>query len=278
MIDKKAEVHVFQDGTYLVDGGALFGGTPKTDWLNCYTADEKNRVRVAINYFLIVSEDAVTLIDTGMGNKLRDKFIELVAFKRDQTLVENLRSKSFSENDVSQIIFTHLHYDHAGGATILNKETKELFASLPNARFIVQRDEWKTAINPDEISRSSYKFHDFLPLAETGNLKLISGTQEISKGIRVQVTGGHTAAHQMIIFKDSVNTFIFPGDICPTEFHLELDRKEAFDLYPQETLRARKAFLKLALKKNTFVGFSHASTPTLFKLRGTIQSCVAERV
>jgi glyoxylase-like metal-dependent hydrolase (beta-lactamase superfamily II) len=126
------------------------------------------------------------------------------------------------------VVLSHLHYDHCGGATEAAGDSIE--PVFGNAIHYIQKDEWQAACNPDEISRSSYAPHDFLPLHQNGKIKFLTGDCEIEEGIFLEVSGGHTAAHQIVKIEDSDFRIIYPGDICPTPFHLQPERREAFDL------------------------------------------------
>ncbi|GAB4271145.1 MAG: MBL fold metallo-hydrolase [Candidatus Rifleibacteriota bacterium] len=261
-------IDILHEGTMCVDGGLAFGGIPRTEWETFARPDHNNRVILGLNQLLIRGEKENILVDTGMGNKLRPRKKQLMGIVQHASIEENLKRFNLSLTDITKVVFTHLHYDHAGGATALLETSDEIACVFPNAKFIIQRNEWKAASNPDEISRSSYYAHDFIPLCETGRLELINGDQEISEGIFLEVTGGHTAAHQLVKIEDLDKNVIFPGDICPTPWHLNPESRETFDLFPCETLQARKRLITKALKNNSLIVFSHDLNPVFYQLNG----------
>jgi glyoxylase-like metal-dependent hydrolase (beta-lactamase superfamily II) len=266
------KIDLIQDATMKVDGGTVFADMEKTEWQKFAQVDDKNRLTIGINYILLRNEKFNILIDSGLGRKLRPRFVELREISFNPIIEEALKEFSLTPNEITHVIFSHLHYDHAGGIAIFSDNQKEIITKFTNSKFLIQKIEWENAKNPNELSRINYKYQDFLPLLETGNIRLLSGNFKFDDELDLIVTGGHTQAHQMLQIKGSGKTFLYPGDICPTPLHLNLNRRESFDLFPLDTLQARKAFLRKALKKDTIVAFPHSLTPNFFKLHGTINS------
>jgi len=260
----KYQVDVLQEGRMLVDGGTAFAGLPRSEWEAFAMPDARNRIQLGINFLLIRGEGMNILVDTGTGRKLRPERLKMMGLADSTTVVSHLKNFDLSPDDITHIVFTHLHFDHCGGSTeISGDETNAVFRK---AALFIQRDEWSAACRPDDFSRSSYHVHDFLPLFETGNVHFISGDFEIADGISVEVSGGHTAAHQIVRIKDSLSNIIYPADICPTPLHLNPKRHEAFDLYPIETLQARNTLLRRAMRPNTLVAFSHAQDASFYRI------------
>jgi glyoxylase-like metal-dependent hydrolase (beta-lactamase superfamily II) len=258
------DVDILHEGQMLVDGGIAFSGIPRSEWETFAPPDERNRVRFGLNQLLVRGEGINLLIDTGMGNKMRPRKREIMGLGSPSALYDNLARFGLKPDDITHVVFTHLHYDHCGGAT--EAEGDEIVPAFKNAMYFVQREEWDAAINPSEISRSSYCVHDFLPLQETGRLKLLNGDLEIAAGVYLEVSSGHTAGHQIVRIMDRELRVIFPGDICPTPFHLPPDRREAFDLFPADTIAARKILLKRSSRADTRVVFSHAAEAGFYRI------------
>ncbi|PKL48034.1 MAG: hypothetical protein CVV42_11160 [Candidatus Riflebacteria bacterium HGW-Riflebacteria-2] len=260
----KYQVNILQEGRMLVDGGTAFAGLQRSEWEAFASPDAKNRIQLGINFLLIRCDGMNMLVDTGTGRKLRPARLKMMGLENATTVVEHLAAFGLVPDDITHLVFTHLHFDHCGGSTeIAGDATTAVFRK---AATFIQRDEWSAACRPDDFSRSSYHVHDFLPLFETGNLHFISGDCEIAEGISVEVSGGHTAAHQIVRIKDSMCNLIYPADICPTPLHIHPKRHEAFDLYPVETLQARNTLLRRAQRPDTLVAFSHAQNAVFYRI------------
>lgn len=262
MITGNYQIDILHEGTMRVDGGITFSGLPKAEWEKFAPPDAHNRIQIGLNQLLIRGNGIVMLIDTGIGNKLRPRTKQLMGMESALPIKDRLMAMGIKPDEVTHIVLSHLHYDHCGGATeTIGDSIEPVFTK---ARYYIQKNEWKAACNPDEISRSSYCPHDFLPLHQTGNIKFLTGDCEIVDGIFLEVTGGHTAAHQIIKIEDGNSRILYPADICPTPFHLLPERREAFDLFPCDTLIARRTFLRRIKLPNTLVAFSHSCNGTFY--------------
>lgn len=276
MITGKYQIDILHEGTMRVDGGVVFAGMPRCEWEAITPPDDKNKISLGINQLLIRGSGINMLVDTGIGNKIRPRKRELMGIETSASLCERLKAYGLTPADITHVVFSHLHYDHCGGATeAIDDDIRPVF---PAATFFIQKDEWSAARNPDEISRSSYCLHDFLPLYETGRIKFINGDCEIEEGIFLEVTGGHTAAHQLIRIEDTACRLIYPADICPTPFHLAPERREAFDLFPSATLQARKTLLRRAMRADTLFAFSHSCEKSFFRIKQDCNSYTAVAV
>jgi glyoxylase-like metal-dependent hydrolase (beta-lactamase superfamily II) len=270
MSSNKYKIDILHEGKMKVDGGVTFSGLPRSEWQKYIKPDKNNRILIGLNQLLIRSQKLAILIDTGLGNKLSKLKKKFMGLGEHTDIASNLKNLNLDFFDITHVIFTHLHFDHAGGATTMKSEADEVTTPFDNARFIIQKKEWEAACNPDDISRSSYSLSDYLPLSQTNRLNLINGDFEVAPGIFVEVTGGHTAAHQMVKIEDQNQTIIFCGDICPTRWHINPENREAFDLYPCETLQARKNLVAYAMKKNARLVFPHDPEPCFCKLEGNL--------
>jgi len=260
----KYQVNILQEGKMWVDGGIAFAGLPRSEWEAFASPDNKNRIQIGINFLLIRGEGINMLVDTGVGRKIRSGRLQTMGLEDALPASKLINKFGLTADDITHVVFSHLHFDHCGGSTENSKE--ETTAIFRKAVLVIQKDEWQAACQPDEFSRSSYHVHDFMPLFETGNIRFINGDCEIADGIHLEVSGGHTAAHQIVRIKDSQLNIIYPADICPTTLHIDPERREAFDLYPLETLRARNTLLRRALRPDTFIAFSHAHNASFYKI------------
>lgn len=249
------KIHSVSDGTFRLDGGAMFGVVPRNIWEKTNPPDEKNRVVLGINPLLIQAEGKNILVDTGIGDKGDEKFNSIYRVDKKDTLFRSLASLSLSPEDIDIVICTHLHFDHCGGNTI--KENGIAVPAFPNARYIVQRGEWEAATVPNERTRASYRPEDFLPLLDSGQLDLIEGDGEIVKGVAVFRTSGHNRDIQLVSIRSEGKTAVFLGDIIPTTTHLRLPFIMGYDLFPLDTLKAKKEIMTQAALDRWLLIFEH---------------------
>jgi glyoxylase-like metal-dependent hydrolase (beta-lactamase superfamily II) len=222
---------VIPDRPFLVDGGSMFGATPKKLWNKKIGADWKNRILLGNNSLLVESNEERILIDLGLGDKYDEKNKEIYGIKQGPTIMDVLEEVG----EINRIILTHLHFDHVGWITQRDVDG-QIYLTFPRSEIIVQKQEWEAANNPNELNRSSYVPENIRPLVGCDNLGLIDGDMEISPGIKVILTGGHSAGHQVVKIESEGKTAMFWGDLVPTTCHLPLPYITAFDIAPHTTL------------------------------------------
>ncbi|MEQ1692091.1 MAG: MBL fold metallo-hydrolase [Gemmatimonas sp.] len=254
-------IHAIQSGGQQLDGGAMFGVVPKTLWERRIGADAKNRIPMGMRCLLVEHDDGLVLIDSGAGNKESAKFHEIYAIENagvsGRTALESgLAQAGFSPSDVSLVINTHLHFDHAGGNTWRN-DGGEVVATFPNARYVVQRGEYGYALRANERTSASYFPHNWDPIFAAGRFDLIEGAQELRPGITVRPTPGHTPYHQSVVLRSGGETLCFLGDVVPTAHHLPLPWIMGYDVEPLVTLESKRALLGEALASDWELVFEH---------------------
>jgi len=250
------ELHAIDTGRFALDGGAMFGVVPKPLWNKTNPADEQNRIELALRALLIVGKGRVILVDTGIGTKFNEK--QRAIYKVDHSrfdLASSLRKVGVSFAEITHVILTHLHFDHAGGATTL--EGGRLKPTFPNATYIVQRRNFEWALNPSERDRASYFRDDFAPLKEHGVLELRDGTGELFPNIALEVVNGHTPGQQLVRISDGRATLLYCADLVPTTSHLALPYIMAYDLFPLTTLEEKKTYLCRASDEEWTLFFEH---------------------
>jgi len=250
------QVEIFSDGIFRLDGGAMFGVVPKVLWEKSKPADELNRVTMDMNC-LLVRDGAghVVVVETGAGPKLNDKQKRNFGIDGPPQLLGELAARGVKPDEVTLVINTHLHFDHAGGNTYHDGE--RIVATFPRASYVVQRLEWVDANAPNERTRASYLSDDFAPLEAAGKLELIDEAVEILPGIRLDRIQGHTRGTQTVRVTDGKETLFFSSDFMPDRHHLPLPWIPAQDLYPLETLAAKKVILPRAIAERWIVAFTH---------------------
>lgn len=252
-------VNVVSDGTFLQDGGALFGSVPKVQWERCLKPDRKNRVRMGMNCMLVQSPTGNVLIDTGAGSKRIDRMREAHGLNGNKLLKE-LRKLGLTAREIDMVILTHLHFDSAGGCTKLDRSGRAI-PTFPNAEYVVQKESWEEASNPNERNQSSFHSQDFMPLEEAGVLRLLDGDSEVAPGIRTQVTNAHSKGYQVVFVETGSERIAFAGDLIPTPFHLPLVSIAAYDHSPDDTLEAKRSLLKMAVDEGLLLVFGHSQEP-----------------
>ena len=201
IVDKIAlgqfEIHGLRDGFFRLDGGAMFGVVPKPLWEKKFPSDDQNRIKLALNSFLIQKSDLLILVETGIGSDLDQKIFKYYSVEREPGLVGALQRLGYQAEDINFVINTHLHFDHCGGSTHKNAEG-EYVPTFPQAKYIIQKGEWGYALHPSERDRPSYLKENFLPLEKFGQLQLVDGNTEIAEGVEVRLVPGHTSRHQCV--------------------------------------------------------------------------------
>ena len=243
------------DGFFRLDGGAMFGVVPKPMWEKRTAADERNRILLGMRP-LIVRGARTMLIDAGLGDKDDAKFHEIYGVDRSRNLDHTLAEAGLTPGDIDIVLASHLHFDHCGGFTYRDA-SGAVRPKFPRAQYVVRRGEWDDATHPHERNRASYLADNFVPLAEAGVLQLVDDDQTIMPGVRVQRTGGHCMHHQVIWIESGGKAAVFAADLVPTTAHLDNPWIMGYDLYPMDTLAAKKAFFKDVMAKNALVFFEH---------------------
>ncbi len=254
-------IHPLRDGLFRLDGGAMFGIVPRVLWEKECQPDGRNRILLGINPLLVEAGRDLILIDTGIGDRWDERLSSIYGMDRQVTLLDSLSSLGVDPSDITIVVNTHLHFDHAGGNL---KERRGLLSpTFPRARYVVQKVEWEDALHPNERTRGSYREEDFLPLKESGHLELITGDLEIARGVRLLRVSGHTRGTQIVLIESGGRKALFLSDVIPTTKHIRYPYIAAYDLYPLETLKAKKEILKRASEEGWLLIFEHDPHPEM---------------
>ncbi len=251
----KYKLNIIESGIFALDGGAMFGIIPKVLWQKTNPPDEVNRIKMSTRQLLLESDSKKILIDTGMGNKWDEKMKSIYAIDEKISMNSALTQSGLKVDDITDVILTHLHFDHTGGSTIA-KDGK-LEPTFPNANYHVQKQNYDWAINPSDRDKGSYIKENFQPLFEEGVLNFINGNNMFDDEIEFIVINGHTFGQQMVKISDASNTFLFCADLIPTFAHIPLPYIMGYDLQPLVTLEEKKKYLKLALDEKWKLFFGH---------------------
>lgn len=258
-------VHALEAGLQRLDGGAMFGVVPKPLWERRIEADPRNRIPLALRCLLVETPDALVLVDTGIGNKEDEKFVDIYGVENAGSptrLEDAIREVGYSPDDVDIVVSTHLHFDHAGGNTRLHPEAEPgndapPVPAFPRARHVVQREEFEFAHRDNERIRASYMTKNFDPLADAGLWTFVEGEAEIVPGVRVVKTPGHTPHHQSVLLESAGERACFLADLVPTTAHLPLPWIMGYDLDPLVTLEEKRRLLGRAKEEGWLLIFEH---------------------
>jgi glyoxylase-like metal-dependent hydrolase (beta-lactamase superfamily II) len=243
-------------GYFHVDGGALFGTLPKTVWSNMYNCDKDNMCRLSMRCLLIEDDKKLILIDCGIGSKLDLSIIKKYRPIQKHSIEAILNAKGYCEKDVTDVILTHLHLDHCGGATADVDGGFE--PAFTNATFWCSESHWNSAINPNDREKASFLMENYLPLQKSGQLTLISDVKNtITPYISLNVFEGHTQSMLVPIIHYKGNKIAFVSDLIPTEFHLCVSHVMSFDIRPLTTINEKAKFLKTAYENNYILFLEH---------------------
>ncbi len=257
-----------ETGRFALDGGAMFGIIPRPLWERTNPPDARNRIELAARALLIRGNGKTILVDDGNGTKFTDKQADIYGLDMSRfDLGKSLKAHGLTTADITDVILTHLHFDHAGGSTV--KEDGVLKPAFPNAKYYVQRAHWEQALHPTEKDRGSFMPDDFMPLKEHGVLECVDGEFEIFPGISLVVMNGHTAAQQLPKISDGKATLLYCCDLLPTTAHIPLPYIMGYDLRPLTTLEEKKKILSQAVDNDWSLFFEHDPVTAAGKVKKT---------
>lgn len=252
------ELLVVSDGTFRLDGGAMFGTIPKVLWERTNPADERNRILMGLNCLLIRTPTENILVDTGLGSAYDEKFAFLYDVDQSQTeLLSALAAAGIQTTAINKVILTHLHFDHGGG-NCFREETGEFKPTFPNAVYYINQGELAYAKDPDPRSKPSYLPYTWEPLEKRGQVVLISGAEEVAPGVTILPAPGHTPNHQIVTVQSGGLTACFLADLVPTPSHLKTHYVMGFDLDALTAMQNKERVLKQAQAENWLLIFEHS--------------------
>jgi len=253
-------------GFFKLDGGAMFGVVPKSIWNKVNPADENNLCSWALRCLLIEDGKRLILIDNGNGDKQDAKFFSHYHIHGEDTLDKSLAKYGFHRNDITDVILSHLHFDHCGGT--ISREGDKLIPNFKNATVWSNEEHWQWAINPNDREKASFLKENILPIQENGQLQFIAtsarenplttlATATFTDTISIRIADGHTRAMMLpqIQYKD--RTIVFMADLLPSQGHIPLPYVMGYDMFPMTTLQEKKAFLTEAAANNYILFFEH---------------------
>ena len=244
------------ENRFKIDAGSMFGVIPKVIWSKLVQADDLNRIDLDLNPLLIKVKGHIILVDTGFGDIMTDKQNAMFGLEKPTRWDEELKKHGLKSSDITDIIFTHLHADHALGALKKGADgSPEL--RFPNAKLYVQKIEWHDAMNPNERTAATYHADRLRLFEESGKLELLDGDTEFLPGISIKRIGGHTPGMQGVIIDGGGQRVIYPGDLMPLTYNIKIPYVAAVDLDPTTTMNQKRWLHEKMLKDDWTLAFDH---------------------
>lgn len=248
------QIHTIVTSRFGLDGGAMFGSVPKAVWRRQLEADANNLVGLVARTLVVRGDGRTFLVDTGIGHRFPDEARARFDIDPGVDILGSLSRLDIEASEVSDVLLTHLHFDHAGGLFQGPMERPE--PVFPRARILVQRSNWERGRDPGPKERASYRPEDVEPLARC-DVKLLGGNEEVFPGIRVRATDGHTVGHQTVEIDDGSTYLIYTGDLVPTASHLRLAYTMGYDMSAETLVRDKQALLKSCMERDGILVFDH---------------------
>ena len=250
-------LYTIDTGFFKLDGGAMFGVVPKSLWNRVNPADDNNMCNWAMRCLLVETGNRLVLIDNGLGDKQDDKFFSYYYLNGDDSLAKSLRKNGFTENDITDVFLTHLHFDHCGGSVKWKSDRSGYEIAFPNATYWSSERHWEWATHPNAREKASFLKENILPIRESGRLKFISDGEELLPGFSVREVNGHTEGMLLPLIRYKDSALLYCADLIPSMGHVPLPWIMAYDMRPLVTLEEKTTILAEAADKGYFLFFEH---------------------
>ncbi|MDX2194975.1 MAG: MBL fold metallo-hydrolase [Cytophagales bacterium] len=263
-------IHAINTGYFKLDGGAMHGIVPKQIWNKTHPADDNNLCTWAMRCMLIESGNRLILIDTGCGNKQDDTFFKHYFLHGHDSLDMSIQNAGYHRSDITDVILTHLHFDHVGGALVWDNARAHIIPRFANASYWVHPMHWQWAANPNPREAASFLKDNILPLQNSGQLKFVySDIFEPEPNITFFIAHGHTESMIIPMVNTGKNTICFMADLIPSVFHIPIIYNMAYDIQPMVTMNEKKTFLDDAFSKGHTLFFQHDAAHECATLQAT---------
>ncbi|MGE8293637.1 MAG: MBL fold metallo-hydrolase [Sphingobacterium sp.] len=250
------KLHAIETGFFKLDGGAMFGVVPKSIWNKTNPADSNNMCTWGNRLLLLEEGNRLMLVDTGLGDKQNEKFFSYYYLHGDATLDKSLKNIGFDRNDITDVILTHLHFDHCGGAII--REGGKLSPAFKNADFWSNADHWAWATAPNPREKASFLKENILPIQESGRLKFVEDSKDpFGKEISIRYGNGHTEAMMLPQIQYKGKTVLYMADLLPSVGHIPIPYVMGYDVRPLVTMEERNSYWNEIVENEYILFFEH---------------------
>lgn len=263
------KLYSINTGHFKLDGGAMFGVVPKTIWNKLNPADENNMCSWAMRCLLVEDGNRLILVDNGMGDKQDAKFFSYYYLHGNDSLEKSLEQYGFHPDDITDMVLTHLHFDHCGGSIRYNQDRSKLEPAFKNAKYYCNAKHWEWAIHPNAREKASFLKENILPIRESGQLNFIDSNTELIPGFRFMEVNGHTEAMMLPIIDYKGKTLAYLADLIPSAGHIPIPYVMGYDMRPLETLKEKETLLNKALENDWTLMFEHDPSVECVNLQRT---------
>ena len=251
------KLYSIETGNLKLDGGAMFGVVPKSLWQKVYPSDENNLCNWAMRCLLVIDGNRKILIDNGIGDKQNEDFLRHYYLNGDDTLEKSLAKFGYTPDDITDMILTHLHFDHCGGSIKYSPDKTNFELAFKNATYWASKQQYEWAINPNRREGASFLKENILPIEQSGHLKLVEKDTEIFPGIKLELFHGHTEGQIIPVIKTNGKTIAFMADLLPSTAHIPMPWVMAYDTKPLFTFKDKERFYKEAIEGDYILFFEH---------------------
>lgn len=272
------KLYTIDTGYFKLDGGAMFGVVPKSIWNRLNPADDNNMCNWAMRCLLVQDGNRLILIDNGIGDKQDDKFFGYYYLNGNDTLEKSLQKHGFTRNDITDVLLTHLHFDHCGGSLLWNADRTGYEPAFKNATYWTNEEHWKHANSPNKREKASFLKENFVPLHEAGVLKFVPDSLQFTDNIRIILGYGHTEAMMMPIITYGDKTVAYMADLIPSAAHINPVYAMSYDIRPLQTIEERTAFNREAMDNNYILFFEHDPSVECATIKQTERGAVIDQV
>lgn len=263
--------------TWKIDGGVAFGVIPKSLWGRFFQADEENLINMSNTCLLVDEGDRCWLIDTGFGNKRDEKYYRFKYITQRKSWESILQSHGYHCGDITDILFTHLHDDHCGGA-VFRDNSGSLNLQFPNACYHIGREQFDSFVNPNPREAAAYFKDNMELIMKTDRIVWIDEEKPLSEGIRVIIRHGHTKGLIIPFISYENETIVFANDFIPSPAHIPPVWIASVDIDPIKALQEKEIFLNEAYEKNWILFFEHVLGGGAAKIDKDIKGFIGEEI